>query len=165
MANLKSNSVMKKSVVSGVIAWTFKDGVVQRFDCNTVRATDEQAKIHGYAQKIGDAAAISVVNGKPATVVEKREAMLAVIANLDKGEWKGERGEGDGGLLLQALVILKPKSNPEKLSEYLKGLTPAQRATLAEDKPIKAEIDKIKAARIKAANVDLKGLHAGLDAI
>lgn len=163
---MKSNSVMSCVVAGPVLTWTYSDGKTLAFDTTSAPAeVQAQAAIHGFKQRIADAAAISVntETGKPATVAEKRAAMEKVVATLATA-WTAERtgGGNEGGMLLQALVILKPKQTLDAIKAYIKGLSPVERAALSESKRVKAEIDKIRAARVKAAGIDADKLLDGI---
>lgn len=166
---MKSNSVMSRSVVGTVIAWTFRDGKSVSIDVSTLTPElKELGLIHGISQKVADSAAMSVntETGLPASVDDKRAAMEKVIATLNGGEWSGAREGGDGGgLLFSALCAVYPKKTPDAIRAYMKPLTAAQKASLAETKRVKHEIDKIRAARVKAAGIDEAELIAGLNAI
>jgi hypothetical protein len=72
-------------------------------------AVNEYAVLHGYKQKIVDAAAIErdPATGRPATPRAKFDAMSEVWESLQAGAWN-RTGSGDGtvsdGLLISALV-------------------------------------------------------------
>jgi hypothetical protein len=90
------------------LKWTF-DGAVPAltYTVPAITATDptaDTALIHGYTQKIGDAAAIpkNETTGKSATDAEKRAAMQEIVDRLLDGEWNGDRKSG--GLNIEALV-------------------------------------------------------------
>ncbi len=76
--------------------WTFGNGIADVV--MAIPATDhptyEQAAVHGYKQKVGDAAAIvrDTTSGKSATDVEKRAAMQTVVDRILNDElWNAER--------------------------------------------------------------------------
>jgi hypothetical protein len=89
------------------LTWTFGGNVpILAFVVPAITATDptaDTALIHGYTQKIGDAAAIpkNEATGKSATDAEKRAAMAEIVDRLLEGEWNGKR---EGGVNIEALV-------------------------------------------------------------
>jgi len=75
-------------------------------DCGA-GSTADAALIHGYKQKIGDAAAIArnTETGATATDADKRDAMQAVVDRLNNGEWNAvARGGGAKVVNIDALV-------------------------------------------------------------
>lgn len=89
------------------LKWTFDGAAPLAFTVPTITATDptaDTALVHGYTQKIGDAAAIpkNETTGKSATDAEKRAAMAEIVDRLLDGEWNGDRK--GGGLNIDALV-------------------------------------------------------------
>lgn len=115
--------------------------------------TDElyaYAACHGIKQKCVDAAAMprSTTNGASATVADKWAAVSEVAERLISGQWFAER-EGGGGqsYLLRALCELKPSANPEKVAEWLKTKTKAERDAMELREDVKPLIEKYKAAR------------------
>lgn len=78
--------------------WTFSRDVndvryvVTKYDVDPV---DDAAMVHGFKQKIADAAAIPFAkNDRYATDQEKRDAMQAVVDRLNDGKWNAELGGG-----------------------------------------------------------------------
>jgi hypothetical protein len=154
--NMKSNSVMTCTTGADELLWTFTDGHTLAFQpSRCTAAIGNQAMFHGFKQKIGDAAAMSrnTETGLPATVVEKREAMKAIVNQLYNGDWNGPREREAGGDLADAIAIVK-KCERAKAVEWLKGKSEAEKRALRVVKAIKHELDKIAAARGKAAGVD-----------
>ncbi len=155
---MKSNSIMECAIIGNEIVWTFKDGPKLHFD--VAKASDDlckEAVYHGFKQKIADAAAISrnPETGKSATIVEKRAAMASVIQRLYTGAWNEPRESGgDGGLLLRALMALKPDAEPAKVRAFHDGLTKEQRAIMRTEPRVAAEIDKIRAKKAADAGFD-----------
>lgn len=60
-----------------------------------------QAMIHGFTQKVGDSAALGIVNGRRPTWEAKSAAMRDAIDALYAGRWNAKRDSG--GLLYEAL--------------------------------------------------------------
>jgi hypothetical protein len=155
---MKSNSVMTCAADAGVLTWTFADGKTVAFDTKAVaKNVRAEATVHGFRQKIADAAAMSrdTETGLPATVEQKRAAMESVIQNLNAGLWNAPAGGGnEGGLLLAALIRIKPEMSEENLKKWLAGKSDKEKAALRIAPSIKPEIDKIRAERGKATGLD-----------
>lgn len=131
-----------------------------------------QAVLHGFKQKIVDAAALSrnPLTGASATAGDKYHAMLDVVHQLSAGDWN-RRATGDGmasaGLLVAALVRVTG-NELAAVEATVKGWTPEQQAAMRADAAVAPTIATIKAeraaGRIKAdaPKVDTGGLLAGL---
>lgn len=157
---------------SGIIKWTNGAGlVVATLDLNRVinpgkagvNAVDEyrnmgaesvaaQAMIHGFTQKVGDAAALGIVNGKRPTWDEKAAAMRAVIDALYAGNWNAKREAG--GMLYAAMQRLADAGS-KKAAEYVAGwigLDEEIKKSLAKSQTVMREIEKIRAERANPAD-------------
>ena len=124
------------------------------------------ATLHGFKQKLVDAAAISrnPVDGSSATPADKAAAVHDVLARLLAGEWNKRReGNPTGGLLLRALAVLYPSKAREQLIEFLAGKTDAEKAALRRNPKVSAIIEELRAADGEAADVDTDEMLAGLD--
>lgn len=113
-----------------------------------------QAALHGFKQKIVDAAALPVDpdTGKAATPEMKFHAMRDVVGQLSEGDWN-RRATGDGtsgmGLLVAALVRVTGNDREAieaTVSKWSKEEQAAMRATAAVA-PIIAQIKAERAAR------------------
>lgn len=100
--------------------------------------TAEPALLNGYAQKIGDAAAIArnKETGKSATDQDKYDAMLLVRDRLVAGHWNAEKaavGKGkaiDVAALVAAIVVIRQR--PEAaVRAFVESKTEEQRFALA----------------------------------
>lgn len=120
--------------------------------------TADAALVHGYGQKIGDAAAL----GQSATVAEKREAMVAVRDGLVAGQWNAGRGEGDGGMLARAVAEVEGKP-VAAVAKWLKTKKPAYRTALSEMPKYAERISAYRKARV--AGVDVTGSVEEIDAL
>lgn len=153
---MRANSVMEFALVGRTLQWTFPKLGVVRFDvpdCG-LDARDDAAMQFGYKQTIADAAAIS-----NATPTQKYNAMLDRVATLNGGEWRAERGDA----ILVAAICRARAMSESNVRKFLDGKTAAQKQALAELPHYKAEIDRIRAARV--ANVDTSILESEIDAI
>lgn len=162
---IRTNGAMAKRTNDTLITWQFTDGEELSFDATrTTKDIREEAMMHGFGQKIGDAAALSTgEDGKSATVAAKRAAMGEVIESLYAGNWDRKR-EGDGGILFLALQRLyKGKKSDKKLKAYLAGLSKGQQTALAYTDKVKPHVDAIRKERNR--DVDTKGMFDELDKI
>lgn len=108
------------------------------------------AAMHGFKQKLVDAAAISrnPDTGASATVADKFAAVNAVYQRLLAGEWNAKRGEGGasaGSLLFRALVRVYPNKTAEELRGFIDGLDKSKQAALRANPKIAPVIEAIKA--------------------
>ena len=138
------------------LEWTFGDGSTVYYTIphdEFLEPICNAALIHGFKQKIADAAAIArnPETGKSATMADKRAAMQKVVDQLNDGMWNAERtgGTGNVGGLL-AVAIAAVKGLPiERVREFLKGKTKAQREAMALVSPYREKIAELIAARTK----------------
>ena len=111
----------------------------------------EHAMMHGFKQKLVDAAALSRITdtGRAATVDDKYTAVREVYDRLLAGNWNKGRGDGsssgNGGLLFRALCQMYPNKTPEALRTFLDGKTKSECAALRATPKIAAIIDTLRA--------------------
>lgn len=128
-----------------------------------------QAVLHGLKQKLVDAAAISrnPETGRPATVMDKYEAVKVVYDRLLAGQWNATReggGTATGGLLLQALCrMYAGRKTAEELKAFLADKTDAEKAALRKNPRIAQHIADIRAEQAKDDGIDSDDILAGLD--
>lgn len=128
----------------------------------------DRAMIHGFIQRISDAAAIGrdPETGKAADPATKLEAMSRLVAHYETGttEWSRVQAAGPrGGLLFEALCRMYPDKAADAIRTYLDGLSDKQQAALREDDEVAPVIAAIKAEKAKdQPKMDTKGLLAGL---
>ncbi len=126
------------------------------------------AALYGIGVRITRAAALSAgADGKSAPWSEKRAALQALVEHLESGspEWSPARQSGsrigsDEVLLAQALAEAFPEKTPERIREYLHGLTKAQRASVAATGKVKEILERMRAEQTK--DIDGEELLAGL---
>lgn len=152
----------------GGLQLTFGDGTT-----TLVRLADLSAAMmtacawHGLKQKAVDAGAISrnPETGRPATVADKKAAVLEVIDRVLRGEWFKVRGDGSGGssgLLYRALCRMYAATmTPEQVRAKLDSLTDAEQAAMRRNPKVAAVIEAIRAESAKADSVDSDALLAG----
>lgn len=159
-------------IAGSVLTITGSDGTVLRLDATSMSDDIRHAAMmHGFKQKLVDAAAISrnPDTGRSATVADKMAAIEEVRERLYQGEWNKTREGGTGsggGLLLAALVKLyMGRKDEAAIKAYLSGLDEKQQAALRADPRIAPIIAEIKAARDakRASSVDVGELLAGLE--
>jgi hypothetical protein len=159
------------TIEGSVLSITSSDGHTIRLDAGSM--TDDirhAAMMHGFKQKLVDAAAISrnPDTGRSATTEDKMNAIREVAYRLSAGEWN-KRREGDGtanrGLLLSALVRLYAgRKTEDQLREWLSGKDEQAQADLRADPKIAPIILAIKAERAakNSAKVDTSAMLAEL---
>ena len=110
---------------------------------------------HGLAQKLGDA-----YSGAKGNMDFAYAEASSVAEALERGDWT-RRGEGTGGILLEAIVNLTGQSIAAVL-ERLAEMDKDAKAALRKRKDIKAEMKSIEAERAKA-KVETSKDEASLD--
>lgn len=110
------------------------------------------AMLHGFKQKIVDAAAMS----QGATIDEKWDACSEVYDRLTSGEWnkRRESGEPRGGLLFNALCRAYPSRKPEEIRTFLDGKTRKEQNAMLENSRIRPHVDAIRAEMSKNIESD-----------
>jgi hypothetical protein len=109
----------------------------------------EFAMMHGFKQKIVDAAALSrnPDTGRSATVEDKFHAMMTVIQQLSAGDWNKRAGDGSataGGLLVRALCKLYPLKTLSDIRAFLDGKTKSEQAALRKNPKVATIIDTLR---------------------
>ena len=118
------------------------------------------ATLHGFKQKIVDAAALSrnPDTGRSATVEDKYNAMRAVYDQLLSGSWNKRAGDGSstgsGGLLYRALCMLYPAKTPVDIKAFLDGKTKAEQATLRKNPKVALVIETLREAEWDEPDTD-----------
>ena len=162
-------TVRKDDVAIGV-RWTFRNGdttgIMLEEDLSGYDCMSElgkwpilcEAACHGIKQKVNDAAAMSrdPKTGASASDADKIKAMMEVINRLIGGEWNARReGDGESGsLLFRAIMRAYPDKDAEKVREWLKGRTDAEKKAMLEKNPaIKSAADAIRAEKVEDVEV------------
>lgn len=117
------------------------------------------AAVHGVAQKMIDAGAISrdPETGKPATAEDKHARIKAVFDRLAQGgPWNAVKVAGPkGGTLFAALCVMyAAKRTPEQVREWLDGKSKAEQHALRTNPQVADAIRKIEAEYAAKAGVD-----------
>jgi hypothetical protein len=119
---------------------------------NPDNMTDEicrYAMLHGFKQKIVDAAALSrnPDTGRSATTEDKYNAMLSVYHQLMAGDWNKRAGDGStgaGGLLYRALCKMYTTRTPSDIKAFLDGKTKSEQAALRKNPRVAAIIEELR---------------------
>ena len=169
MAKVKSNSIITHEVTADGIVFNVLGAGAITLDLRQVNPViTQRAMFHGLIQRVSDAAALSrdTATGLPATPAEKFEEIRALVEHYNSGtvEWSLKRAGGgadsSGGLLVRALLECFPNKGVERIREYLKGLTAAQKTALSDSDRVKPIIDRMRAEVVK--HIDAEELIAGL---
>lgn len=141
---------------------TFSNGAVIQLDAhNTNAAIRDQAMMHGFKQKLVDAAAISrnPDTGRSATIDDKYQAVKEVYDRLLSGQWNKTRGDGtgsgSGGLLFRALCLHYPTKTPEAIRAFLDKKSATEKTALRNVPAIAAIIATLK---VDSGDVDTDAL-------
>lgn len=170
----KSNSVITTSLAADNGSVTFKVAEAGEITLDLSKISDAnraRAMLHGFVQRISDAAAIPFNKelNRYATPVEKFAAMSALVEHYHSGtaEWSRARAQSGprytNGLLGECLKRLYPEKTPERIAEYLNGLKPSQRAQLLASDKVRPIAEQIRNEAAQEMKVDADALLAGLE--
>lgn len=159
---MKRNAVLKITKFEDGLLLKFADGKVLELKVGKDVQADSmlfrRAAIHGFCQKLVDAAAISrnPDTGKAATVADKYEAVRAVHDRLVAGEWNLPRATGPkGGILFAALVrMFEGRKSPEQVRAWLDEKTGVQQAALRTNAKVREHIVAIETELAKGQDSD-----------
>lgn len=162
----KRNSVVTVQLVEGRLVFNVLGAGSVAFDPSKAHeANQRQAAMHGWKQRLSDAAALSRDdNNIPASPVDKLEAIRALAAHYESGaaEWS-RAGSGGGGSSLTIEAIARVKSTDYATAEgfvadYAKakhgGDTKAALAFLRDGKRVQEAMAAIRAERQPAPKID-----------
>jgi hypothetical protein len=178
----KANSIVTQQIETGAdgnrtIVFNVRDPKADR-TVGTLRlelqriapALQDRAMIHGWIQRIGDAAAIqhNKETGLAATPADKFENMRRLVEHYNSGsdQWSPSRASGgtrigsDESLLAQAIAELKPESSPDAIRAKVHGMTRAQRLALMEQASVKPIIERLRGEQVQ--DIDADELLSGL---
>ena len=153
--------LIKTSTVDGDKLSTqldFRNGETRTFTIPPVLLA--QFALHGAEQKLGD---------EIAGLKEIDDAVMAVDELIDRlynGEWGVKReSNGMAGTSVLARALVEVTGKPiEKIKEFLKTKTHAEKVALRADAKVKAVVDLIEAAKVlKGSPVDTAALLGELD--
>ena len=131
----------------------FRNGETRTFTIPPVLLN--QFALHGAEQKLGD---------EIAGLKEIDDAVMAVDELIDRlynGEWGVKReANGMAGTSVLARALVEVTGKPiEKIKDFLKSKTHAEKVALRADPKVKAVVDRIEAAKVaKGAQVDTAAL-------
>jgi len=157
---IRSNAVVTVTYnADGTMLFEVLGAGSRKFDpAHCLGALQQRAMMHGFEQRIRDAAAIprDPLTGKSADPAEKFAAMVRVIEHLETAnEWDLPRvGGGQPGDF--AFAIAETQKVPmEQAREFVKGLSADEKKALSVHPPIKAVLDFLAASRVPS------GMDAG----
>lgn len=172
----RKNALITVAANDGILSFTV--GEAGSFNLNPTELSDEvraRAEVHGYVQKISDAAAMpkSEFKGKSAAEIAtmKLNAMTAVRDRLVAGDWSKRSGEGSGavaGIIYRAfeeyvLDVAKAKKvktppTPEAIRARYDAMSRGEQLALRSVPEISAIMDRIRADRGAKVEVDTSTL-------
>ena len=170
MTNTQTNTTTRIPAIDATIygnslTLTFSNGATIQLNVHDVSPEiREHAMLHGFKQKLVDAAAISrnPDTGRSATIDDKYTAVREVYDRLLSGQWNKGRADGEssatGGLLFRALCIVYADKTPDAIREFLGKKTKEQQAALRVVPKIATIIDQLKVAKAKTTDVDTDAL-------
>lgn len=146
--------LIKTSSLDGMsVTLDFRNGETRVFTLPP--AMVNQFALHGAEQKLGD---------EIAGLKEIDDAVMAVDELIDRlynGEWGVKReASGMAGTSVLARALVEVTGKPiEKVKEFLKAKTQAEKIALRADTRIKTVVDRLEAAKVaKGAQVDTSAL-------
>ena len=172
MNDTKRNATISADITLGacnILTLQFANGEQLALDAaNVPREIQLQAMMHGFKQKLVDAAAISrnPETGRAASVADKFQAVKTVYDRLLAGQRNAVRegGTATGGLLLQALCrMYEGRKTVEELKAFLAGKTDAEKTALRKNPRVAAIIEDIRAEQGKAAGINTDELLGELE--
>jgi len=150
--------LIKTSSLDGMsVTLDFRNGETRVFTLPP--AMVNQFALHGAEQKLGD---------EIAGLKEIDDAVMAVDELIDRlynGEWGVKReASGMAGTSVLARALVEVTGKPiEKIKEFLKAKTQAEKIALCADARIKAVVDRLEAAKVaKGTQVDTSALLSEL---
>jgi hypothetical protein len=165
----KSNSVISTEQRGTSLVFKVRDAGEIELDLQLVsQANRERATLHGFVQRVSDAAAIprNTETGASATPADKLAAMQRLVDHFNSGseEWSPTRqaGVGSDGLLLQSLMRLKPEVAKVDLEKFLEPLDKAAKAALLASSAIAPIAAELRAEAAKRSGVDVEDLLSRL---
>ena len=153
------------TIEGNVLTLAFSNGRALVFNAaDAAEALRQQAMMHGFKQKLVDAAAIArnPDTGRSATVTDKFLAVEDVAKRLLAGHWNkpaGEASSGAGTILVRALKVLYPTKD---IVAYLADKTPEQKKALRGVPAVAAAIAALK-PEPDSSGVDTEALLGELD--
>lgn len=141
MAAIKSNQIISTEIVGDIITFTVRGAGKAVFD--TARASEacrERAQMHGWVQRISDAAAQArdPETGASASPTEKLAAMARLVEHYESGveEWAlraagGAGGEGSEGSLVIRAVARMQQTDTATIRARAERVAEQKRLTVA----------------------------------
>lgn len=165
-------ATIKTSIENGVLTITTEGQPDIRIDPERFpRALVDYAALHGLKQRVCDAAALSVVDGRRPTAQEKYAEMRRLVDHMETtGEWRraggGEGSTGSDGLLVRALAV-SLGIELDAARDAVAGWDKATQAAMRADPEIAPIIARLRVAKAPAADVAEKvaAAKAGLAAL
>lgn len=164
----RKNSVLRIEIGDTVARMIWADGIIDELSVSALSSDVRQSAFeNGLRQKLADAAAISrdPETGKSATVSQKRDRVRAVARNLENGCWTapsriGGTASSMQSRLAEALAIVNPAADREKITAMLATKTRAELSALALVPRVAAALAKM--AESSGFNADAELAELGI---
>lgn len=166
----KSNSIITHAVEGQTILFTVADVGTLKLNIGAVHVNNvQQATVHGFIQRISDAAAIprNTETGQSATPQEKFDAMARLVGHYESGssDWRILGAGGGlartGGYLFAALSELFPTKSADEVRAWMKSKSKDELTALRTKGRAADIIRRMEAER--SAGVDVDGLLGEMD--
>lgn len=162
MAETKREAkVLSREIVEGGVKFKVAGVGELHLELSRVSAENkEYATLHGFIQRITDAAALSRdgATGKSASPQEKFDAMKVLVEHYNSGAtgWNlsgGERGPSEEvKLLVEALSEVYPTKGKDELTAWVRKRSKAEVIALSEQENLKTIITRLRGERAKGVD-------------
>lgn len=148
--------VISKEIDETGVTFSVKDqGKLRVSFASLSRAVRDRALAHGIVQRVVDAAALSRdgKSGKSASTLEKFTAMKEIVEHLMSGteNWSLAREQESPyvSLLTQCLCEIYPERTEEKVRDWVKKLSAADRKAVLGSSKVKVIAERIESEKVK----------------
>lgn len=171
----RANWTIAHKIEGQLVKFSVKGAGELVLDVAQVHAANRaKAELHGFVQRISDAAAMArdSKTGASATPQQKFEAMKKLVEHYQSGseEWSPARStEGvsrarvdrDKELLAMALGIFSKDKDPQVIAKFVSGLTKPQVTALLLSQELKESVELAREEIAKEEQEAAKGVDAG----
>lgn len=155
LSGKRANWTIAHAIEGAVITWQVKGAGELKLDLARVSAANrERAALHGFVQRVSDAAAMArdSKTGASATPQEKHAAMKRLVEHYESGAegWSPQRASegvgrprmnGQAVLLVRALGVFSPTKSKETIEKFVKELSGGQIAALLHSEQLREAVE------------------------